>query len=527
MAENEPRPPVPHIYPQGCVFDKIEDIAGKTVVVMGLGLNGGGEASVRFLLKHGANVIATDMKSAEDLAPTIASLDNDPELDTSKLTYRLGEHRIEDFENADCVIKNPGVKYDGNKYLAAAKAIETDISLFLHFSKAPIIAVTGSKGKSSTVSAIYYGLKQSGFNAYLGGNITVSPLTFLENTDSTTPVVLELSSWQLADLNGRKALKPHISIITKIIPDHQNFYHSMLAYVNDKKLIYADQTKKDYAIFDFDSDPAADGGTLIDNWGDIFAKECSHSGGPTVLRYSKKQLPEGVLGVWQDKKGNGIARLSTKILDTLPQDYEKNTETILKDLIVPGKHMRLNCLNAALVLRIMGVSPERIAEVLGRWSGIEHRLEFFHEKQIAGTTYRFYNDSAATVPEASAEATQAFGKPVIFLTGGTDKGLDLSPVARGICDNGKNIVPKSVYLLAGTATDKLIPDFNAEKISYNGPFDSLDAMLLQLKTNLESSPKEKNVQIIVFSPGATSFGMFKNEFDRGNQFKEKVKKIFN
>ena len=529
---HEPLPPVPHTYPEGCFFKSLSDIEGKKVVVMGLGLNGGGEASVRFLLNHGAYVIATDMKSQADLQTTVDSINNDASLDKSRLTYRLGEHRIEDFEEADCVIKNPGVKYDGNKYLAAAKAIETDISLFLAFSKAPIIAVTGSKGKSSTVSAIYYGLKQSGFSAFLGGNITVSPLTFLDKTDSTTPVVLELSSWQLADLRGRKLLKPKVSIITKIIPDHQNFYHSMLAYVNDKKLIYADQSKKDFAIFDFDSDPAADGGTLIDNWGDIFAKECK----ATILRYSKKPLPEGTLGVWQDKKGTGFARLSTKILDTLPQDYEKTTETILKDLIVPGKHMRANVLNAALVLRIMGVSPERIIEVLGRWNGIEHRLEFFHECKIGKTTYRFYNDSAATVPEATAEATQAFGKPVIFLTGGTDKGLDLSPVAKGICDNGKNIVPKAVYCLAGSATDKMIPDFNAKKIAYKGPFNSVEEMLAALKADLDASAplsdqklgmvSKAEPQIVVFSPGATSFGMFKNEFDRGNQFKACVKKIF-
>ena len=522
--EIEPKAPAIHFYPAGCFFKSLEDIRDKKIVVMGLGLNGGGEASVRFFLNHGAFVLATDMKSEADLKTTVDSLNNDASLDKSRLTYRLGEHRIEDFEEADCVIKNPGVKYDGNKFLAAAKAIETDISLFLAFSKAPIIAVTGSKGKSSTVSAIYYGLRQSGFNAFLGGNITVSPLTFLDQTDETTPVVLELSSWQLADLRGRKLLKPKVSIITKIIPDHQNFYHSMLAYVNDKKLIYADQNKKDFAIFDFDSDPAADGGTLIDNWGDIFAKECK----ATILRYSKKQLPEGVLGVWQDKKGNGLARLSTKILDTLPQDYEKTTETVLKDLIVPGKHMRANVLNAALVLRIMGVSPERIIEVLGRWNGIEHRLEFFHECKIGKTTYRFYNDSAATVPEASAEATQAFGKPVIFLTGGTDKGLDLSPIASAICENGKNIVPKSVYLLGGTATEKMIFDFNARKIGYKGPFNSLEELLTTLKADLDASTSlsDQNTQIVVFSPGSTSFGMFKNEFDRGNQFKATVKKIF-
>ena len=527
MSE-ELKPPAIHFYPAGCYFKSIDDIAGKRVTVMGLGLNGGGEATVRFLLSHGAFVIATDMKSEADLQTTVDSLNNDESLDKSRLTYRLGEHRIEDFESADCVIKNPGVKYDGNKFLAAAKNIETDISLFLAFSKAPIIAVTGSKGKSSTVSAIYYGLRQSGFNAFLGGNITVSPLTFLDQTDETTPVVLELSSWQLADLRGRRLLKPKVSIITKIIPDHQNFYHSMLAYVNDKKLIYADQSKKDFAIFDFDSDPAADGGTLIENWGDVFAKECK----ATILRYSKKPLPEGVLGVWQDKKGRGQARLSTKILDSLPQDYEKTTETVLKDLIVPGKHMRANVLNAALVLRIMGVSPERIIEVLGRWNGIEHRLEFFHECKIGKATYRFYNDSAATVPEAAAEATQAFGKPVYFLTGGTDKGLDLSPIAAGICENGKNIVPRAVYLLEGSATDKMIADFKAEGIPYKGVFASIDDMLAALKSDLEEKsvvePVEssKDAQIVVFSPGATSFGMFKNEFDRGNQFKSKVKQMF-
>ena len=182
----------PFVYPEGCFFNSIEDIKDKHITVMGLGLNGGGEASVRFLLKHGAYVLVTDMKTPEQLKPTIDSLNSDKALDTSKLTYVLGEHRIEDFANADCVIKNPGIKIDGNKYLQAAKAIETDISLFLKFTKAKIIAITGSKGKSSTVSAIYYGLQHTGFDVFLGGNITVSPLTFLEETSEKSVVVLEL-----------------------------------------------------------------------------------------------------------------------------------------------------------------------------------------------------------------------------------------------------------------------------------------------------------------------------------------------
>ena len=519
--QNEPLPPVPHIYPQGCYFESPEAIAGKKVTVMGLGLNGGGEATVRFLLQHGAFVTVTDMKKAEDLAATVKSLDEDTTLDHSRLRYVLGEHKIEDFEQADCVIKNPGVKYDGNKYLAAAKAIETDISLFLHFTKAPIIAITGSKGKSSTVSAIYYGLREAGFKAFLGGNITVSPLTFLDQTDSTTPVVLELSSWQLADLRGRKALKPKIALITKIIPDHQNFYHSMLAYVADKKLIYADQTKDDFTILDFDDDPAADGGTLIENWGNIFAAETKG----TILRYSKKKLPSNVYGIWQDAKGNGIARLPAKLMSKAAQAKGKDTETILKDIIVPGKHMRLNVLNAALVLQLMGVEAEKTIDILGHWNGIEHRLEYFHEWKNAGLSVRFYNDSAATVPEAAAESTQAFGEPVIFLTGGTDKGLDLSPIAATLA-NPLAIQPSATYLLAGTATDKMLADFAARGIRHNGVYNSLDEMLKKLKADIIAHKGALGHKVVVFSPGSTSFGMFQNEFDRGRQFKEKVRELF-
>lgn len=525
----EQLPPIPHTYPEGCFFNSLEDIKGKHITIMGLGLNGGGEAAVKFFLKHGANVLVTDMKTPEELSPTLKSIASDKTLNKENLTYVLGQHRIEDFKNADCVIKNPSVKYDGNQYLAVAKAIETDISIFLHFTKAPIIAVTGSKGKSSTVSAIYYGLKKAGFETFLGGNITVSPLTFLEKTNGTTPVILELSSWQLADLRGRKALKPYISIITKIVPDHQNFYHSMLAYIADKKLIYADQTKEDFTILDFDDDPAADGGTLIDNWGNVFAKETKAQ----VLRYSKSKLPANTYGVWQDKNNNGIARLPEKYMSRYAKTHGKETDTILKELVVPGKHMRLNVLNAALVLELMGVAPEQTIDILGNWTGIEHRLEFFHKWVNKNSTnallnfpVKFYNDSASTVPESAAEASQAFGIPVILITGGTDKGLDLYPIAETL--NSK-ITPQAIYLLEGTATNKLIPHLKQRHIDFKGPYNNLDDLLNELKNNIESIHKsisyiEEN--IVVFSPGSTSFGMFKNEFDRGNQFKQKVKEIF-
>ena len=359
---------IPFEFPKGCTFNTLDEIKNKKITIMGLGLNGGGEACVKFFLKHGAYVTVTDMKTQEQLQKTIDSINADKDLDKTKLEYVLGQHRIEDFENADCVIKNPGVKIQGNKYLACAKAIESDMSIFLKFTKAPIIAVTGSKGKSSTVSAINYGLNQAGFNCFLGGNITVSPLTFLEKTSENTPVVLELSSWQLADLRGRQLLKPKISIITKIVPDHQNWYGNMEDYVADKKLIYKDQTTSDYSIFDDDSDAEGTGPTNGDTWGNQFSAESN----ATILRYSANHKLQNKFGVWQEKDENGQC-IGKVLLPGMEQ-----SETILKELSVPGEHMKINALNAALVMYLMKVPAEKIITILNSWQGIDHRLQYFH-----------------------------------------------------------------------------------------------------------------------------------------------------
>lgn len=490
----------PHVYPRECAFKSIEDIKGKKVTVMGLGLNGGGEAAVRFFLNKGAFVTVTDMKTREQLLETVNRLENDKSLDLSRLTYRLGEHKIEDFENADCVIKNPGVKFEGNKYLAAARAIETDLSIFLRFTNCPLIAVTGSKGKSSTVSAIYYGLSKAGFKTFLGGNITVSPLTFFDEVTQDTPVVIEFSSWQLADLRGRGVLKPHIALITKIVPDHQNWYGNMEDYVADKRLIYADQDSGCYSIFDSGEDEPgtspdraqhpqlAEGAT----WGDLFASESK----ATVLRYGPKASSKITLG----------------------------------KLLVPGEHMRTNALNAALVMKLMGIPDERIKEILQSWPGIDHRLQYFHSwKNESGVQVKFYNDTCATVPEAAVAATQAFGCPVNLVTGGTEKGLDLQPLIDALCGKIKNqIAVKNIFLLAGNATDKIVSQLDKCGAKYFGPFASVQELMPVLKDCLNKMEAQKKdaEEIVVLSPGATSFGMFNNEFDRGNKFMAAVKEVF-
>lgn len=477
-----------HVFSSECVFSSLKDIAGKKVTIMGLGLNGGGEATVRFFLNHGAIVTVTDMKTQEQLATTINSLEPEIKKYGNKLRFVLGCHQIEDFENADVVIKNPGVKIQGNKFLACAKSIETDISIFLRFTKAPIIAVTGSKGKSSTVSAIHYGLSKAGFKSFLGGNITVSPLTFLAETDETTPVVLELSSWQLADLRGRNLLKPKISLLTTIVPDHQNWYGDMESYVQDKKLIYAEQSSEEWTICQGN-----------DSWGKIFAQETQ---GKPLFCGTEDSLTQHN-GAFIASDGKGYIWLPGM----------KTPELLLSDLQVPGKHMKTNALNAALVMYLMKIPSKKISQILSTWPGINHRLEYFYTWDNQGYPVKFYNDSAATVPEAAAAALEAFDQPIHLICGGTDKELDFEPLAQKL----KKIPPLSLSLLAGTGTDKLLPLLK----NPTEPYDSLEELLKSVKSEL---PQKSG--IVVFSPGATSFGMFKNEFDRGNTFKALVQKIF-
>ena len=345
-----------------------------------------------------------------------------------------------------------------------------------------------------------------------------------------TPVVLELSSWQLADLRGRGVLKPHISIITKIVPDHQNWYHSMEKYVADKRLIYADETKGDYSIFDAEDDEPGTGpdsseqgnaGLDCSTWGNLFASESK----ATVFRYGKSKLAVGSYGVWQEIDENG--NFCGKIL--LPGMTEE--KVILKDLSVPGDHMKTNVLNAAFVMYLMSVEPERIISILGKWQGIEHRLQYFHSwysPNNTGKEYKFFNDSCATVPEAAAAATQAFGKPVTLITGGTDKGLALNPLVEVLTNKKpEEIAVKSIYLLAGSATDRLLPYLDSSNTPYNGPYPNLDDLLAALKQSLlTTNDMSAGSEVVVFSPGATSFGLFNNEFDRGEQFMKKVKTLF-
>jgi UDP-N-acetylmuramoylalanine--D-glutamate ligase len=454
----------------------IDDLKGIRATVMGLGLNGGGLASARFLAEHEAIVTVTDMKGEAELADSIAALDGLP------IRFVLGRHELADFSEADLVVKNPAVRPD-SPYLLASRSVETDISLFLRFSSSPILAVTGSKGKSSVSSAIHHVLSASGYDAFLGGNITVSPLSFLQSCGPETPVVLELSSWQLADLRGHGVLKPRIAVLTSIMPDHMNRYASMEEYVADKRLIYANQDDNCYTLCNAD-----------ETWGRSFAAETR----ARVLWYSSSFL--GLPGAWLE---DAPARRGYY---TANGSIDDSIEILPTHLRLPGDHQRKNLLSAALACRTFGLEPAIIASSISSFSGVEHRLEFFAEKN--GITW--YNDSAATIPQAVCAALDSFSGPIVLITGGTDKNIDFSATIETYRK------AKSIILLAGSGTEKMIPLLKSQHISFLGPFDDLTRAVNSARDC--STPGD----VILLSPGCASFGMFINEFDRGKKYKETV-----
>ncbi len=461
----------------------IEELRGIRVTIMGLGLHGGGLASARFFAQAGAKVTVTDLRDEKILEPSIQALAG------HKIRYVLGRHEIEDFSNADLVIKNPAVRAT-SPYVAAAKHVESDISVFLRYSKSPLVAVTGSKGKSSTSSALHHGFSSSGMNSLLGGNITVSPLSFLSETAPERPVVLELSSWQLADMKGLGVLKPKVALITAIMPDHMNYYSSMDSYVADKRLIYADQDGMDATLCDADSP-----------WGRSFAEETKAN----VLFYSDKS-PQA-RGAWLAESQGCSDRIGLCRLDS-----SKGTEPELilpRELLVPGPHMRKNLLSAALALRYMGIPAESIAQAMATFPGIEHRLEFF--AQSGGI--KWYNDSASTIPQAVQAALESFSTPVVLITGGTDKNIDFSSVSKAYSK------AKAIVLLEGSGTEKLMPRLLDQGLAWKGPYGSLE-------TAIEAAAGLARAgDAVLLSPGCASFGMFLHEFDRGKKFKEAVRSL--
>lgn len=432
----------------------------KKITVMGLGLLGRGVGDVRFLAECGADIIVTDLKNEEMLAPSLQELK-----DFKNITYHLGAHAAEDFRDRDLILKAAGVPAD-SIYIREAKKnnipVRMSADLFAELSGVPVIGVTGTRGKSTTSHLIARILEAAGRKVFLGGNIRgVSTLAYLKETTPDTIAVLELDSWQLQGF-GEAGMSPHIAVFTTFMPDHMNYYkNSMEAYFADKANIFLYQTPEDAFIL-----------------------------GEQMVHYIEEY----------GYKNKIVAH--TIVASSVPKSWK---------LRIPGEHNRMDAGLAAAAARAFGIDEEDIQRAVESFAGVPGRLELIRE--IRGIT--FYNDTTATVPDATVAALEAVGDPqkknILLIMGGADKMLDMSELVKKIPQYCKKIL-----LLAGTGT---------ERIKSNLPDATIYRSMKDATEAARAAADEGDV--ILMSPAFASFGMFKNEYDRGDQFNAAVAEIKN
>lgn len=438
----------------------------KNVLVFGLGLNQGGVGSAQFFAKQGANVRVTDLKTEENLQSSLDQLKDYPEI-----TYTLGEHKYEDVTWADTIIRNPAIK-DDNPYLKYAlekgKFVETDFSIFLKLAnQKKIIAITGTKGKSTTASLIYEAIKASGKKVVFAGNIGKNILSLLPCLSENPLIVVEISSFQLQALKGKR-FAPKIAVVTNIYPDHLNWHTSMEEYLQAKKMIAINQTPDDFLLISCENIPNTEG---------------------------------------------FLQGIKSKIIKFCVEDIREQFQKY--DLPLKGFANLENYAAAISVVEVLGIEDAIALRAFKNFTGGEFRMQLIGEFN----GIQIINDSTATNPVATIEALRTLSSSkVILIAGGMNKGLEYHKLAAQI----ETYSPiKSLYLLVGDATKELTKHLrDPSLVKGERPYNNLEALLQDVKK--EAKPGD----IILFSPAATSFNLFQNEFDRGRQFNTVVKNVY-
>lgn len=452
----------------------------KNVLIFGLGLNDGGLGMTEFFVGQGANVTVTDNKTASDLQATLDKLAH-----YTSITYHLGEILESDFITNDIIVQNPAIKPD-NKYIQLArslnKTIEMEMSLFHRLCPCPIIGITGTRGKSTTTALIYEMLNQAfGNRVLLGGNIGKSAIRELPKLTPDQLVVLELSSFQL-DTMARAGLSPNYALITNIYEDHLNWHSDMTDYIKAKKTIFLYQHKQDVTLLNVDNE---------------HTRSCVKDVPSTLLTFSLKDAN------------------ATYYMDSTNCIYENKVFLVdTSSALLVGMHNKYNMLAAIALVRQFSVPAPTILEVLNTYTGLEGRQQFVRE--VNGIKY--INDTTATSVEAMLALLDSYGKNykkrLILISGGVDKGLDYARISQQL-----KTYCKAVVLFEGTASEKLSHILDTDVVQVESYFNSMqEALACATKIAVEGD-------LVVLCPGAASFNMFNNEFDRGSQFVNLVNKL--
>lgn len=450
------------------------DWKNKKVAILGLGIEA--VSSAEILVKKGASVWVLDKEQKDNIDHNLIT-----QIEKSDLKCIFGENYLDTLSDYDVIVRSPGVRRLTPELLEAEKkgvVITSQIKLFFELCPCPIIGVTGTKGKGTTSTLIYNTLKEAGMDAFLGGNIGVPPLTFLDSLQDSSIVVLELSSFQLQDLTK----SPHISVVLMITSEHLDHHSTVEEYIDAKRNLLRFQTKEDFAVINRDY-PAS-------NESDVYTDG-------KVFYVSRER-----------ETNNGCFALNGKVIVRRNDSDDEIIST--SEIALPGKHNLENVCAAVMAARLAGVGKKYIISVLKSFTGLPHRLEFVSE--INGVKY--YDDSFSTTPETSIAAIEAFDQPKILILGGSSKGSDFTQLGKVIRES------ESIKAIIGIGEEweeirSKIGDQRSKILLIEGAND--------MKTIVAAASKiAKNGEVVLLSPACASFGMFKNYKERGEQFKKEV-----
>ena len=468
---------------------------GKKIAVLGFGVES--RETVEFLLKAGARLTLFDEKDEQ-------------EFDTSKLTHLRKEGvsfvfgPFDSFKDFDIIVRSPGIR-PGIHALHEAGDLGIEITsatnIFFEFAHGTTIGITGTKGKGTTAALLFQILKAVERDVYLGGNIGIPALSFVEKLDGDSISILELSSFQLIDAQH----SPAIAVLLMITEDHLDYHLNADEYARAKIGIVRHQGKDDTVIANLDY--------------------------PSSLRIAEQSVAKKIYVSARKSIPEGCYVSGTDIVWKLGAREEKIAQTT--DVLLPGKHNLENVCAAVAVAKVAGVENKYIRETLKAFRGLTHRLQLVAE--VKGVNY--YNDSISTTPESAIAAIRAFNAPEILILGGSSKNSDFTELGKTISSahNIRAIIgigaewPRIKQKVSPTGRSAFGGKSHKFQPKADPPLAGKIKIVENLRTMNEIVKKAHTLaepgDVVILSPACASFDMFKDYKDRGDQFVKEIAKL--
>lgn len=460
--------------------EKLEEfnrfIVGKKIAIIGIGVSN--IPLLDYFYEKGAKVTVFDNREIEKIDEVAIG-----KMEQYHFEYFFGKDNLQHLNGFDLIFRSPSAMpfiKEIEEEVERGAILTSEIEMVLKLTPSHTIGITGTEGKTTTTSLIYEILKKAGYTCFLGGNIGKPIFTQIKDMKPEDFVILEMSSFQLMDMD----ISPEVSLITNIYPDHLNIHRSYEEYQEAKKNIFHYQNQDGILVLNHDNEITRS-----------FAKEAP---GKVIFFSSKEKLQDGY-----------IYDISDETMKYC-EDGVRRHLLHRKEVKLRGIHNYEN-ICSALAVTSKFVKIETALEAIKEFNGVEHRLEFV--KELRGV--KWYNDSIGTSPASTIAGLHAFEENIILLAGGSDKGLDYKEVGEAIAEKVGTLI------LCGPTAEKI------EEATKNALVKQGKAMPIYHTNNLEESvklanEKAKEGDIVLLSPASASFDAFKNFAERGEKFKEFV-----